>query len=272
MRTAAGNVSGYNFNLILGAALVGALAFGAAFAPWLAPHGQADLIGDVWAGPSWAAPLGTDALGRDMLSRLLYGGRASIGIALIATIIGFAIGVTVGFTAACLPALAGDVISRLNDTLMAMPQLIVALVVLSVLGTSFPVLIGTMALLDCTRVYRLSRALAGEIFVREFVECARLRGESMVWVMTREILPNVWRSLVSEFGIRFCFAVLFISSLSFLGLGIQPPYADWGSMVRENAPALVFGGTAFLVPSVAIAALAVGTNLLVDALLAKRKL
>jgi peptide/nickel transport system permease protein len=155
-------------------------------------------------------------------------------------------------------------LSRAVDALMAIPTLIFALLVLSVLGTSIPVLIGTIAVLDSTRVFRLSRAVAMNIVVLEYVEAARLRGEGLGWVMGREILPNALPPLIAEFGLRFCFAFLFIASLSFLGLGIQPPFADWGSMVRDNAQAISFGGIAPLIPAAAIALLTIGVNLIVD--------
>ncbi len=147
---------------------------------------------------------------------------------------------------------------------MAFPTLIFALMVLSVLGTSIPVLIVVIALLDSTRVYRLSRALAMDINVMDFVEVARLRGEGVWWVMRHEILPNALPPLVAEFGLRFCFVFLFISALSFLGLGIQPPTADWGGMVRDNKDAITFGILVPLYPAAAIAFLTIGVNLIVD--------
>src|SRR5262249_61212813 len=135
---------------------------------------------------------------------------------------------------------------------------------LSGLGASLPVLIGTIAILDSTRVFRLSRAVAMNIVVLEFVEVARLRGEGLGWVMRREVLPNALPPLIAEFGLRFCFQFLFIAALSFLGLGIQPPYADWGSMVHDNAQAISFGGIAPLIPAASIALLTIGVNLVVD--------
>ncbi|HXH03646.1 MAG TPA: ABC transporter permease [Candidatus Competibacteraceae bacterium] len=240
---------------------------GALFAPWLAPYGEAELVGDVWAEPSAQFWLGTDSLGRDMLSRILYGARTTIGIALLITVLSFALGILGGFAAAVLGRTVDMVLSRIVDTLMAIPVLIFALLILSVLGTSIPVLIGTIAVLDSTRVFRLSRAVAMNIVVQDFVEVARLRGEGLWWIMRREVLPNAVPPLVAEFGLRFCFTFLFIAALSFLGLGIQPPYADWGGMVRDNAQAINFGGIAPLFPAAAIALLTVGVNLVVDWLL-----
>ena len=155
-------------------------------------------------------------------------------------------------------------------TLMAIPTLIFALLILSVLGTSIPVLILVIAVLDSTRVFRLARSLGVNIVTQDFVEVARLRGERLPWVLVREILPNAAPPLVAEFGLRFCFVFLFISALSFLGLGIQPPNADWGGMVRENAQAINFGLSAPLIPAAAIAVLTIAVNLVVDWLLARR--
>jgi peptide/nickel transport system permease protein len=155
-------------------------------------------------------------------------------------------------------------LSRVVDILMAIPMLIFALVVLSVVGTSILAMILVIAVLDSTRVFRLSRAVAMDITVMEYVEAARLRGEGIGWIMRKEILPNAMPPLVAEFGLRFCFVFLFIASLSFLGLGIQPPTADWGGMVRENAGAITFGIFTPLWPAGAIAFLTVGVNLIVD--------
>lgn len=259
-------IFGYRLSLgaWIGLIIVTVNLLAAILAPVIAPHGEADLVGDVWAPISSQAWLGLDNLGRDMLSRILFGARTTIGIAFVITILSFVIGITAGFAAAVVGGWLDTAISRFVDALMAIPQLIFALIILSVMGTSIPVLICTIAVLDSTRVFRLSRAVGLNIAVMDFVEVARLRGESLWWVMRREILPNALPSLITEFGLRFCFAFLFIASLSFLGLGIQPPFADWGSMVRDNAQAINFGGIAPLIPATAIAQLTIGVNLLVD--------
>lgn len=235
--------------------------------PSLTPYGETEIVGDVWAEFGGATWLGTDHLGRDMLTRLLYGARTTISIAIVVTILSFTLGIFMGFLAAVVGGWLDQLISRIVDILMAFPTLIFALMVLSVLGTSVPVLIVVIALLDSTRVFRLSRALAADIAVMDYVEVARLRGEGLLWVMRREVLPNAIPPLIAEFGLRFCFVFLFISALSFLGLGIQPPFADWGGMVRENAGAISFGLVAPLVPAAAIAILTVAVNLVVDWLL-----
>ena len=221
-------------------------------APVFTPFPETEVVGDVWETGFWADDcteegienfacwdelnkdrehkvyLGTDHLGRDLFSRLLYGARNTISIALATTAVSFSIGISVGFLAATLRGWVDQALSRFVDVLMAFPTLIFALMILSVVGTSVGVLIVVIAVLDSTRVYRLSRAVAMDVEVMEFVEVARLRGEGLWWLMRREILPNTLPPLVAEFGLRFCFVFLFLSALSFLGLGLQPPTAGLG--------------------------------------------
>jgi len=161
------------------------------------------------------------------------------------------------------------VISRIVDILMAIPSLVFALLILTILGTSITTLILVIAVLDSTRVYRITRAAAMNIAVMDFVEVARLRGEGLWWVIRKEILPNIMAPLLAEFGLRFCFVFLFIAALSFLGLGIQPPTADWGSMVRDNATLINYDDITPLLPAAAIAILTVAVNFVVDWLLHK---
>jgi len=256
----------------IGIVIIAVNLLAAIFAPWIAPHSETEQVGDIWLLPSAATPFGTDSLGRDMLSRILFGARTTIAIALTITIASFIIGIISGFAAAIYGKWVDVVLSRIVDTVMSIPVLIFALMVLSVMGTSIPVLVLTIALLDATRVFRLARLVAQAIVCQEYVEAARLRGEGLRWVLTKEILPNAMPPLLAEFGMRFCFTFLFIAGLSFLGLGIQPPYADWGSMVRYNAQAINFGQFAPLYPAAAIALLTIGVNLVVDWLLARNSL
>ena len=146
------------------------------------------------------------------------------------------LGGALGLIAAVLGGWVDQVLSRAVDVLMAIPQLIFALVLLSIFGPSVVNLILIIAVLDSTRVFRLTRAVAMNVVVMDFVEAARLHGEKLGWIMRREVLPNILPPLVAEFGLRFCFVFLTISALSFLGLGIQPPTADWGSMVERTPP------------------------------------
>ena len=254
----------------IGMLLVAVIAMASLCASLIAPHGETETVGDVWMMPGAGHWLGTDSIGRDMFSRLLYGGRTTLGLALAITLLSFSFGIVTGFAAAVLGRKVDQVLSRIVDTLMAMPVLIFALMILSVLGTSTTVLIGTIAILDSTRVFRLARLVAQGIAVQEYVEAARLRGEGLAWIIRREILPNAVPPLLAEFGMRFGFTILFVAGLSFLGLGIQPPYADWGGMVRDNAQVINFGGIAPLVPAAAIALLTIGINLIVDWLLSVR--
>ena len=248
----------------IGLAMVLLNVFAAVFAPYIAPYSETEIVGDVWMPMSSDHLLGTDHLGRDLFTRLLYGARNTIAIAFVTTMLSFVVGTILGFFAATLGGWTDLALSRMVDILMAFPTLIFALIALSVVGTSVASLIIIIALLDSTRVYRLSRAVAMDIAVMEYVEAARLRGERIWWLMRQEVLPNAMPPLVAEFGLRFCFVFLFIAALSFLGLGIQPPTADWGGMVRENAGAITFGIFIPLWPAGAIAFLTVGVNLIVD--------
>jgi peptide/nickel transport system permease protein len=255
----------------MGLAIIVVNVLVAALAPWVAPHGEGDLVGDVWARPGARAWLGLDNLGRDMLSRLMFGARTTIGLALVTTLLSFTLGIVTGFVAAITGGWVDTLLSRFVDAVMAIPTLIFALVILTVMGTSIPVLIGTIATISSTRVFRLSRALAMNIVALDYVEAARLRGERLGWIVRREVLPNATPPLLAEFGLRFGFTVLFIASLSFLGLGIQPPHADWGSMVGENAQGITVGSIAPLVPAAAIALLSIGVNLVVDWFLSSQR-
>lgn len=238
--------------------------FVALTAPVLAPFAEREVVGSQfqpWGGPH---PLGTDRLGRDMLSRLIYGARNTVGIAFATTVLAFVVGAFLGIWAALRGGWLDQVLSRFVDALMAIPSLIFSLLLLTIFGTSVLTLILVIAAVDATRVYRISRSVAQGIVVMDYVEAARLRGEGTWYLIRREILPNALAPLVAEFGLRFCFVFLTISSLSFLGLGIKPPMADWGSMVRDNATLITFGDITPLLPAGAIALLTVAVNFVVD--------
>ncbi len=238
--------------------------FCAIFAPLIAPYGESEIVGAVWLPMGGDYLLGTDNLGRDLFSRLIFGARTTIFVALAATVLSFSLGMLLSFTAAVTGGLVDQAFSRFNDLMMAIPTLIFALVVLAVLPQQLWILILVMAILDSTRVYRIGRAVALDVAVMEFVEAARLRGEGTGWIIFREILPNTLSPLLAEFGLRFAFSILFLSTLSFLGLGIQPPAADWGGMVKDNKDGIIFGISAALIPGGAIAGLAICVNLVVD--------
>ena len=239
------------------------------FAPLIAPFGETEIIGRSYELWSEKHLLGTDNLGRDMLSRLIFGARNTIGMALFTTILAFLIGSITGMIAAVIGGWVDQVFGRIVDVLMSIPSLIFALLILSFFGTSITYLIGTCAILEATRVFRLARATGMNVAVMDYVEVAKLRGEKLGWIVRKEILPNIAAPLLAEFGLRFCFVFLFISALSFLGLGIQPPTADWGSMVRDNATLISYDDITPLLPAGAIALLTVATNFVVDWMLHK---
>ncbi len=245
------------------------LLMAALFAPWVAPYGENESVGEFWEPFSARSWLGTDQLGRDLLTRLIYGAQNTFLIAGAATLLSFTMGSLLGFVAAVSRGAVDQLLSRLNDMMMAIPTLIFALVILSVMPSNMIVLILVMGILDSTRVFRLSRAVAVDIAVFDFVEAARLRGERTFWIISREILPNALSPLFAEFGLRFAFAVLFLSTLSFLGLGIQPPEADWGNMVRDNRDGIIYGIPAALIPAGAIAMLTISINLIVDSVIGR---
>jgi peptide/nickel transport system permease protein len=244
--------------VIAGYILVGMLA------PLIAPYGEAQVVGNQYEAWSARFPFGTDQLGRDLFTRLVYGARNTIGIAILTTMLSFLLGGALGLLAAVLGGWIDQALGRLVDVLMAIPQLIFALMLLSIFGPSVKNLVLIIAVLDSTRVFRLSRAVGMNVAVMDFVEAAKLRGERLAWIMRRELLPNIMPPMVAEFGLRFCFVFLTISALSFLGLGIQPPTADWGSMVRENATLINYGDVTPLLPAGAIALLTVAVNCVVD--------
>lgn len=232
--------------------------------PVLAPYGENEIVGAQYELWSNQFLLGTDHLGRDYFTRILYGARNSIGIALAATAISISVGTLIGLASACIGGIFDSILSRCVDIALAIPQLISSLILVAVFGSSIPVLILVLGLLESVRVSRLSRAAARDIVSQDYVQFSRLAGESTLWVMFREVLPNITPALVAETGLRFSLVFLLISALSFLGVGVQPPTADWGSMVRENATLITYGEITPLIPALAIGGLTVCLNLVID--------
>tara|TARA_Y100000588_G_scaffold291094_1_gene310086 strand:+ start:987 stop:1925 length:939 start_codon:yes stop_codon:yes gene_type:complete len=244
--------------------------------PFLSPYHEADIIADdsfTEIGEycsEWEENLctyhllGTDYLGRDIMSRIIYGARTTIGISFAATVLAYFLGVTFGIAAAVGGPKLDMAFSRVNDAFISIPSIMMGLVIIAAVGSSIPILIVAAGFIYATTVFRISRALALDVMVSDFVEAARARGEGLWWIITREILPNVAMPLATDFGLRLVFIILFISSLSFLGLGVQPPVSDWGSMVRENLQGLVYGSWAPIAPAIAIATLTISINLIVD--------
>ncbi|WP_412564767.1 ABC transporter permease [Thalassobius sp. MITS945101] len=236
----------------------------AVLAPLIAPFAESEVVGRQYLPWDGTHLLGTDNLGRDMLTRMIYGARNTVGIAFATTALAFFAGSILGLLAAVVGGWLDQFLSRVVDILMAIPSLIFSLLLLTIFGTSVVSLILVIATIDATRVFRLARSVAQGIVVMDYIEAAKLRGEGLWHLITREVLPNAMAPLVAEFGLRFCFVFLAISALSFLGLGIQPPTADWGSMVRENATLITFGDITPLLPAGAIALLTVAVNFVVD--------
>lgn len=234
------------------------------FAPAIAPFGEAEVISTAFAPADENMLLGADQLGRDVFTRIVYGARNTVGLALLATTLAFIMGAMAGLFAATRGGWFDQLLGRIADVIMSVPSLIFALLILSIFGTNLIVIVIVVAVIYAPRVFRLTRAVAGNVVVMDFIEAARLRGEGTWYLIRREILPNSTAPLIAEFGLEFCFVFLLIAGLSFLGLGIQPPTADWGSMVRENATLISFGDITPLIPAAAIALLTVAVNFVVD--------
>ncbi|MCI0148817.1 ABC transporter permease [Paraburkholderia sediminicola] len=233
--------------------------------PLVAPYKGGTLTStEIFAGFSAANPLGTDYLGRDMLSRILYGTRYTVGLALGAALLASLIGTFFGLLAAVSNRWVDEIMSRLFDALISIPSKVLALVVIAAFGSSIPMLTGVAALAYIPGAFRMSRSLAVNLMTLEYVQVAKARGEGLFYIARKEVLPNMMHPMLAGFGLRFVFIVLLLSGLSFLGLGVQPPSADWGSLVRENIGGLSEGAPAVLMPAVAIATLTIGMNLLID--------
>lgn len=236
----------------------------ALFAPLLAPFALNEVVGPGWQPPGAGHPFGTDTIGRDVFSRLIWATRTTLAMAGAVVVLAMLSGVGAGLIAALRGGLTDQLLSRFVDLVMAVPALILILFLIAVLPRGPVELVLVIALVEMTRVYRLTRLLAGEIVTRDYIEAARLRGETTLWIACREILPNCWRPLLAEAGLRLIFAVLMLSTVSFLGLGIQPPDTDWGSLIRENKDGMLFGATSVLFPGAAIAILSIAIGALID--------
>ena len=239
----------------------------AAIGPIIAPYSVGAFVDhSVFSGASGELWLGSDYLGRDVLSRLLWGARYTVFLALGAAMLAVAIGTSLALVAATRGGWIDEILSRGMDTLTSIPSKIFALVLVAAFGSSLWLLLGIAAIIYVPGNFRIARALAVNLIALDFVQVARARGEGTVYIAWREVLPNMIHPLMADMGLRFVFVVLLLSGLSFLGLGVQPPYADLGSLVRENVSGLTEGALAIIVPAMAIATLTVGANLLIDAL------
>ncbi len=258
---------GYRFNWVgkIGLAIILFWAVVAVVGPWLAPHPPGEIVDWDYFGPVtkdfW---MGTDYLGRDIFSRILMGARYTVGIALAAVTLACTLGVILGMVAAVAGGWFDMILSRLLDAFNGIPSLLFGLVVVAAVGSSIPVLVLTLAAIYMPGAYRFARALAVNVNTMDFVTVARARGEGTPYLILREIFPNILGPVLADLGLRFVFIVLVLSGLSFLGLGVQPPNADWGALVRENIEGLSLGAPAVIFPSVAIASLTISVNMFID--------
>ncbi|MBA8879604.1 ABC transporter permease [Phyllobacterium myrsinacearum] len=258
---------GYRFNVVgmIGFAIILFWALIAIFGPFLTPYPIGEIVDfDYFGAMSSKFWMGTDYLGRDMFSRILMGARYTVGISLAAVMISCVTGVVLGMSAAVIGGWFDTALSRFLDALNSIPSKLFGLVVVAAIGSSIPVLIFTLAVIYTPGCYRFARALAVNINTMDFVTVARARGERIGYLICSEIFPNIVGPVLADFGLRFVFIVLLLSGLSFLGLGVQPPNADWGALVRENIGGLPFGAPAVMFPSLAIASLTISVNLLID--------
>ncbi|MFE1597721.1 ABC transporter permease [Methylobacterium sp. ID0610] len=266
-RKARGMRLGYRINLMgaLTFLVILAWALVAIFAPLIAPHPVGEIVDFDYFGPVSAQyPLGTDYLGRDVLSRIIFGARYTVGISLAAVSIACFCGVTLGMTAAVLGGVFDSALSRFLDALTSIPSKIMALVLVAAVGNSIPILVVTLAVIYIPGSYRFARSMAVNVNAMDYTTVARARGERLGYLIRSEILPGIIGPVLADFGLRFVFIVLLLSSLSFLGLGVQPPDADWGALVKENIGGLSFAAPAVIFPSLAIAGLTISVNLLID--------
>jgi peptide/nickel transport system permease protein len=257
----------YRMNLVgmAGFAIIAFWAIIALIVPWITPYPVGEIVDFDYFGPmSQQFWLGSDYLGRDMLSRILMGARYTVGISLVAVTIACFSGVVLGMIAAVSGGWVDTLLSRFLDAMNSIPSKLFGLVVVAAVGSSIPVLVLTLAVIYTPGSYRFARALAVNINTMDFITVARARGEGTLYLVASEILPNIVGPVLADLGLRFVFIVLLLSGLSFLGLGVQPPYADWGALVRENIGGLPFGAPAVIFPSIAIATLTISVNLLID--------
>ncbi len=257
---------------LVGSAVVIFWLLVALLGPLLAPHAVGAIVADDSFAPVSARfPLGSDYLGRDVLSRILYGARYTVGLALAAALLASTAGTALGLFATVSGRWIEEILSRFLDALTCIPSKIFALVMVAGFGSSVPLLILIAALSYLPGAYRIARSLAVNLNVMEYVDVARARGEGRVHIASCEILPNMIHPMLADFGLRFVFVVLLLSGLSFLGVGVQPPAADLGSLVRENISGLADGSPAVIMPALAIATLTIGVNLVIDSLLGRSR-
>ncbi|MEK1834258.1 ABC transporter permease [Pseudomonas sp. NPDC089918] len=271
-KLALGKVShGSSWLGLIGASMCVIWLLVAIFGPWLAPHPVGEVVSDnVFDNLSAAYPFGTDYLGRDMLSRILVGARFTVGLALVAAVMASGLGTSFALLSVVSPKWLDELISRLMDAFISIPSKMLALIMVSAFGSSVTLLICTAVLSFTPGAFRIARSMAVNIEALEYVQVARTRGERRLYIACVEILPNMLNPVLTDLGLRFGFIVLLLSGMSFLGLGVQPPDADLGSLVRENIGGLNQGAPAIVIPALAIGTLTIGVNLFIDRLSSRR--
>jgi peptide/nickel transport system permease protein len=257
---------------MIGVAVVAFWLLMALIGPYLAQHDVGGVTGDdVFAPISAHHPLGTDYLGRDMLSRILHGAPYTIGVALAAVLVASVGGTALALSAAAAGGWFDAIASRVVDTMLSIPHKLLALIIVAAFGSSVPFLILTAGVGYMPGAFRIARSLAVNVEAMDYVQAARARGEGLLYITCFEMLPNMLKPVLADFGLRFLFIVLLLSGLSFLGLGVQPPEADWGSLVRENIIGLSEGAPAVIVPAIAIATLTIAVNMAIDGFAGRKR-
>ena len=252
---------------LLGTVIVGLVALAAVLGPWLAPYDPETFnYGARFEGPGPEFLLGTDQFGRDILSRLLHGASTTLFLAVFATLVGTGAGAVLGTASAFLGGRVDEVVMRTIDAVMAIPGLLFALLIVTALGPSGLNALIAIGIAFAPGMARIARSVALAVRKQDYVNAAIARGESAAYIVGREMLPNVVAPIVVETTIRVAFAVMLLATLSFLGLGAQPPSSEWGLMVSEARQYLFRNPWMLVWPGIAIALVAVGFNLLGDGL------
>jgi peptide/nickel transport system permease protein len=248
----------------IGIAILLAVLALAIFGPLIAPYTPTEFVGPPFSGPSSTAWMGTDYIGHDVLTRVLYGGRTVITLALAATVLGLVVGVSLGLMAGYARRWSDETIMRILDVVLAFPSIVLALLFVSVFGPRLWLIVLMVGISHAPRIARVTRASAMEVVQRDFVRAAEALGVSRVRILAAEILPNITSPLLVEFGLRLTYSIGLIAALSFLGFGLQPPAADWGLMINENRIGITVQPYAVFVPVLLIGILTIATNMIAD--------
>ncbi|RBQ21159.1 ABC transporter permease [Spongiactinospora rosea] len=248
----------------IGLVLTGLILLIIAIGPLLAPHSYSAIVGAPYQPPSSLALLGTDYLGEDVLSRVLEGGRSIVWVSFVGTLLGVGVGSAIGMTAAYSGGAVDEILMRAMDVLRAFPPMVLILLLVSMAQAELALMPLIVAIAWVPQVARVAYGAAKEVVAREFVESAETLGASRLRIVRREVLPNVMTPLMVEFGLRLTWSIGIVTTMSFLGVGLQPPAADWGLMIRENYQGLALQPWGVVVPALCVAAFTFGTNLMAE--------